>query len=148
MPSSNQKKIEDIIIALIQTQSPFTTPATAPVLNYDADGDTVSSRSRVVVRASEPVPIVPGFKPDSPAPVLQSDVEISIRLATSSSSTLDTWEAAVDAALATAPAAVITAALASYPNGFKFDDVAAGSRQPEGAENRERTKTVRVVIGV
>lgn len=146
MASSNQKKIEDIIVALIQTQSPFTSPSTAPVLNYDADGDTLSSRSRVVVKAGEPVPLIPAYKPTAAAPVAQSDVEIAIRLATASSSTLDTWENAVDAALATEPDAVKTLANSHFPSGFTFDNVNAGTRHAEGAENRERTKTVRVVF--
>lgn len=146
MSASQQKKIEDIIIALIQTQSPFTTPATAPVLNYDADGDTVSSKSRVVVRAGEPVPIISAFKPSTAAPVAQSEVEISIRLPVAASATMDTWENAVDAALVTAPAAVATLAASYFASGFALDDVSAGSRHSGGAENRERTKTVRVVF--
>ena len=144
--SSQQKKIEEIVVALIKTQSPFTTPSTAPVLHYDADGDTVSSKSRVVVKASEPTPLVSNFKPDSAAVVLQSDVEIAIRLPVASSATLDTWEAAVDTALGTAPAAVATLAASYFASGFALDDVTAGQRHGDGAENRERVKTVRAVF--
>lgn len=144
--SSQQKKIEAIIVALLKTQSPFTSASTAPVLHYDADGDTVSSKSRVVVRASEPVPLVPSFSPTAAESIAQSDVEIAIRLPVSASATMDTWEAAVDAALATSPTAVQTLAASYFANGFALDNVTAGSRHAEGAENRERVKTVRAVF--
>lgn len=144
--SSNQKKIEDIVIALLKTQAPFTVAATAPVLNYDANGDTVDSRNRVVVKASEPVALVPSRTPTVANKVFQSEVEIMIKLVTQTSATMDTWEAAVDAALATSPTAIQTLASASFANGFLLDVNNGGNRQGEGAENRERTKTLTAVF--
>lgn len=143
---STKATIENIIIALLQTQSPFTNSTTAPVLNYDADTTTVAKRNRVVVKAMEPIALIPGKTPTSPNKVSQSDVEIRIQLATANATTMNTWDAAVDTALATAPTAVATLAAASFASGFHIDNVTNGDRQGDGAENRERNKMVRVVF--
>jgi len=145
MADPNQEKIEAIIIALLQTQAPFTNSSTAPVVAWDADASTIGKKDRVIVQCEEPVPEVPARNPSVAAPVNRATVNIYTRFTTNSADTLNTWVAAVDAALATAPAGVVTLATASYPNGFTIDTVTEGNRQQDGVEQRERIKTFSVV---
>ncbi len=146
MSTPNETLIENIVIALVKTQSPFTNNTAAPVYNWDTTVSLQQVPDFVRVQASKPIPLVPAKDPATPAPVQQSTVTVEATLANKDVSKMDNWSFGIDAALATTTNAVNNLANQSFPNGFVIDVPQGGDRQPQGAEHRTRSRVFRVVF--
>ncbi len=148
MSTPNTIKIENIVLALIQTQAPFTNSTNAPTSNYDNAQSLLDKADILYVQASNPIPLAPARKPSLPAPVQMSTVTATIRFVSKDITKINDWEYGLDAALAlTSFASNVTNLVnSSFPNGFEMDVPDGGDRQAEGAEQRIRTRTMRVVF--
>jgi len=141
--------IENIILAQIQTQAPFTNATNAPTANYDNAQNLIDKQDILYVQASNPIPLAPARKPSLPAPVQMSTVTATIRFVSKDTNKLNDWEAGLDSALQQTTnfsGTVTNMVNASFPNGMEVDVPTGGDRQAEGAEQRIRTRVFRVVI--
>ncbi len=143
MSNTPQFNIESIMIALIKTQAPFT--GSSVVLHGDeADTDLITKKNRVGVTASDPTAEIAARAPFLPDKVLVSDVEIKIRMTDDNVTLLDSWQLAIETAIDTAPAAIVTLATGLFPHGFEVCAVTATNRNQGGDRQRERSKTLQV----
>lgn len=144
--STPQTNIESIIIALIQTQAPFASPSTIPVVPGSTRTDLVTQGDRVTVTADKRVAAVLGRAPTIKGKVLQYMVDVRIIATTLSVTDLDAWDMAIETALNTAPAGVITLATTLFPNGCEVGDIQDTERNGDNAEQFTRGKTIPVWI--
>lgn len=141
--------IENVVLLLIQGTAPFTNATNAPTANYDSAQALIDKADLLYVQASNPIPLAPARAPYLPAPVQQSDVTVTIRFVSKDITKINDWEVGLDTALALTsgfPAACTNAVNTLFPNGFELDVPDGGDRQAEGAEQRVRTRTMRVVF--
>jgi len=146
MADPNRILIENIVIALIKTQSPFTNASAAPVVNYDKAEDLKNTPDYVHVNCGTPVPLIPARTPALPALVQQAPVVVTAHVTTNNLTKINDWEYALNTVLLTTTNAINTVANNSFPNGFQIDQVTQGTRQSEGSESRERSLEFRVVF--
>ncbi len=141
-------KIENIVLALIQTQAPFTNATNAPTANYDDIQSLLDKKDILYVQATNPIPLAGARKPSLNAPVLMSTVTATIRFVSNNTNKINDWEVGLDTALTTTnfSGTVTNLTNASFPNGFEMDVPEGGDRQSEGSEQRIRTRVMRVVF--
>ncbi len=141
-------KIENIVLALIQSQAPFTNATNAPTANYDDIQGLLDKKDILYVQATNPIPLAGARKPSLNAPVLMSTVTATIRFVSNNTNKINDWEVGLDAALTTTnfSGTVTNLTNASFPNGFEMDVPEGGDRQSEGSEQRIRTRVMRVVF--
>lgn len=139
MANSPQKDIEDILIALIQTQSPFdTSPVKELVLNQDVSANTVSIPDRVIVQAGIHTPAANKRSTLAAVTLFKAPVKITIRLSNDDPAKLDAWWVATETALGTTPAGIVTQATGLFPGWFAWESFDGGSREGDGVNQRER----------
>jgi hypothetical protein len=142
MSSPNQSNIETIIIALLAAQSGL---SGVSILAKDTTTNLKDKPDYITVSADDPTPEVDARAPFLGGKIMSSMVQVSIVMSTNNPTTLDAWQLAVEAGLASAPSSVITTATSLFPNGFQVDTVTAVSENEGHANQREHTKTFKVV---
>jgi opacity protein-like surface antigen len=138
--------IENIVLALITNQAPFNNATNAPTANYDSAQDLIGKQDILFVKADPAVPLVPAHAPYLPAPVQMSNVEVHIRMTNKSTAKIGDWIAAMETAIAGTSTNATNQVNTSFPNGFEVDTSTGGTRQGEGANQREYSRTMRVVF--
>lgn len=141
--ASHKDSIESVIIAMLTAN---TTLSALSIKHFDEDAATL--KDRIVATAGEPTAYLGSFREDVPPKFWQSELSVTIHYATRTEATMDTWDAAIDTAMDSAPAAAVTLANASFPTGFRIMCIDSGQRQGEGSEQRMRVKMYRVIFGL
>jgi hypothetical protein len=111
------------------------------IRHHTEDASTVSAGDRLTVRCDPKTPMTQARSTALRAPVWQADVTITAQSVDTDTS-FDEWQEAIDTALMPAtneyPAAAVTAATASFPNGIKILGATGGDRF---TEDKRRTLT-------
>lgn len=146
MSNTAQTNIETLLVALIKTQAPFSSPSTILVGPGDSATDTVLDSDRVSVKSDDPTPFVSGHSMIVASKVKQAMVEVTITLTTADVAKIDAWMLAIETAFGTAPAGIVTQATTLFPNGFAVEEFTQTQRNAEGSNQLTRTKTARVLF--
>ncbi len=131
--------IENVVIAMLSAQA-----ALSGVSIKHWDEDTDAEMDRIRVRCEPRKEFLKAHKDTLPPILWSSETTIEIRVGTRTSALIETYGTAVDAAMASTPAAAVTAAASLASIEFPSDE--SGSRQGDGAETYVREKNYTAIF--
>lgn len=144
--TSHEYDIETLVIQILGLNATF---SGVDIEHHSDDESTVSKGNRITVRCDPKTPFVQARSTARVAPVWQADVTISAQSG-GSAEDFESWQKAIDAAMWPAseeyPAAAVTAAGVSFPNGLKVLTMTGGDRFTGSVSRRTLTRVFPVIF--